>query len=363
MVTNRVARIALGGLAACMLLSWSLWGMAERRFPILPIWGDASGEGSIVHPVLFGGILTLLIAGLRKPAPTFLLPLILLLLCMCALDLNRMQPWLWFYVLVLGTVLLGKPSAHTAVRWLLAAVYFWGGANKLTPYFAEDNFAWFCEAFTYTRFLGEYPALGYGVALFEMALAALLLWPKTKAWWKWVFVGFHGIIIIFLLKSQWNYVVLPWNAAMAAIAFVLLAPASAQLPATRPRAGQMAILVLAWLFPIAGLFQYWPFQLSWQLYTNTQPEAVFYSPEPCAKVGTLWTEKSFDHGRRLLLDDWSIANVGVPMFYSDHTFRQMGRYLCDCTTEPDSSRLLIMYVVPWNRDAEQTVILSCKDLR
>jgi hypothetical protein len=193
-------------------------------------------------------------------------------------------------------------------------------------------------------------------------MCLLLLLPNTKTWWKWVFVGFHGIIIVFLLKAQWNYVVLPWNVAMAAIAFVLLSPASVQLPATRPRAGQMAVLALAWLFPIAGLFQHWPFQLSWQLYTNTQPEAVFYSPTPCAKVGAVWNAKSFDHGRRLLLDDWSIASMGVPMFYSEHTFRQMGRYLCDCTTEPDSSRLLIMYVVPWNKDAEQTVVISCGEL-
>jgi len=357
MVTDRIVRIALCGLAACMLLSWSMWGIGERSFPVLPLWGEASTETSMIHALLFGGVITLLIDGIAKPARAFLLPLVVFLLCMCVLDLNRIQPWLWFYTLVLGIVFFEKNTAHTALRRLLAAVYFWGGVNKLQPYFAEDNFTWFTEAFMATRFLGEYPALGYGVALFEMTLALVLLWPNAKTWWRWAFVGFHAIIIVFLLKAQWNYVVLPWNAAMAAIAFVLLStPAE---PKLQRHKGRIAILILAWLFPLAGLFQYWPYQLSWQLYSNTQPEAVFYSPVPCAQVGDVWAEKSFDEGRRLLLDDWSYASIGVPMFYSEHTFRQMGRYLCRCTSEPDSSRLEILLVKPWDKDGERTIVISC----
>ncbi len=357
MLTDRIVRITLSGLAACMVLTLPMWGISQRSFPILPIWGNASGDVSIIHPVLFGGVITLLLGGLLKPAQTFLLPIVLLLLCMCALDLNRLQPWLWFYVLVLGIVFFEKNTAHKALRWLLAAVYIWGGANKLSPYFAEDNFAWFCDAFETTRFLGEFPALGYGVALFEMALGLLLLWPRSKVWWKWVFVGFHATIILFLLKAQWNYVVLPWNAAMAALVFVLFS--TPILPVSRLHRGQWVLLTLAWLFPLAGLFQYWPYQLSWQLYTNTQPEAVFYSPAPCPKTGDVWAEKSFDEGRRLLLDDWSIASIGVPMFYSTHTFRQMGRYLCDCASEPDSSRLEVLYVNPWEKNEEQVISIFC----
>ncbi len=358
-MADRIVRIVLCGLAACMLLIWPMWGMGERSFPVLPLWGEASAEISLLHALLFGGVISLLIGGIVKPARAFLLPLVVLLLCMCALDLNRLQPWLWFYILVLGIVFFEKNTAHTALRRLLAAVYFWGGANKLQPYFAEENFAWFSEAFAATRFLGNYPALGYGVALLEMALAVLLLWPNAKAWWRWFFIGFHTIIIVFLLKAQWNYVVLPWNAAMAAIAFVLLSTQAEQRQPTQLRKGQIVLLTLAWVFPLAGLFQYWPYQLSWQLYTNTQPEAVFYSPVPCAQVGDVWAEKSFDEGRRLLLDDWSYASIGAPMFYSEHTFRQMGRYLCGCTSEPDSSRLEILRVKPWDKDEERTTEFSC----
>jgi hypothetical protein len=361
MSTDRIVQITLSGLAGCMLLSWSMWGIGERGFPVLPLWGEASVETTMLHAMLFGGVVTLLIGGIMRPAQAFLLPLILLLLCMCALDLNRLQPWLWFYVLVLAVIFLHKNTAFTALRWLLAAVYFWGGLNKLTPYFAEDNFAWFCEAFEGTRFLGEYPILGYGVALVEAAMGILLLWPKRKSWWRWIFVGFHGIIILFLLQAKWNFVVLPWNIAISAIAFVLLSQATVQQE--RLQRNQMAILALAWIFPLAAWWQYWPFQLSWQLYSNTQPEAVFYSPVPCAQAGGIWAEKSFDEGRRLLLDDWAIATIGVPMFYADHTFQQMGRYLCDCTSEPDSSRLIILRVRPWNREAEQTTTFSCGELK
>lgn len=312
------------------------------------------------HAILFGGLSALLIGGIYNPRRAFPPAIVAMLLLMCAIDLNRLQPWTWFYVLILSIVVAGKTSAAVALRWLLAAVYFWGGVNKLTPYFAEENFQWFCELFEVTRFLGQYPVLGYIVAVFEIVLAVLLIVPQRKAWFGWIYVVFHGLIILSLLKAHWNYVVIPWNAAMAALAFVLLFTPESVRKFNTPQA---VLLFLAGMMPLANLFHSWPHQLSWQLYSNTQPEAVFYSPAPCEKAGDLWREKSFDEGRRLLLDDWSGASLGVPMFYSDHTFGQMARYLCDCIPEPDSGRLMILYVNPWDKNAERTTVISCPEVK
>ena len=359
-ISGRVARIALAGLAACIAISWNMWGMGDRSFPCLPIWGEAVEEAGYLPPLLFGVLALLMIGDLYRPARVFHLSIVVLLLILCAFDLNRLQPWTWFFMLALAIVGAGHNSAPAAVRWLLAAVYFWGGANKLTPYFAEENFKWFCEVFETTAFLGQYPALGYIVAVFEIALAVMLVMPQRKARFGWIYVIFHGLIILSLLKARWNYVVMPWNAAMAAMAFLLLN--TSEQPEKVGKL-QFALLFLAGVMPVANLFHSWPHQLSWQLYSNTQPEAVFYSPAPCEKAGDIWREKSFDEGRRFLLDDWSGASLGVPMFYSDHTFGQMARYLCNCIPERDSGQLMILYVHPWNKNAERTTVISCRDLK
>jgi hypothetical protein len=357
---DQIVRVALGGLAACMLLSWGMWGIGDRSFPCLPVWGDAVDQTGYINPLLFGGLCALLIGGIIRPGKAFLLPLVLLLALLCGLDLNRLQPWTWFFLLVSAIVSAGKFTATTAMRWLLAAVYCWGGVNKLTPYFAEDNFRWFCEVFESTAFLGQYPALGYAVAVFEIVLGVMLIWPKENKWFRWIYVVFHALIIISLLKARWNYVVIPWNAALAAMAFLLL---SGPKLADRPNQWQWILLFLAGVMPLANLFHSWPHQLSWQLYSNTQPEAVFYCTAPCVKAGDIWRDKAFDEGRRLLLDDWSIQSLGVPMFYSDHTFRQMGRYLCACVPEPDSSRLIILTVNPWNKQAERSTEMRCGEMK
>lgn len=355
-----LVRIMLCGLAGCILLSWQMWGIGERTFPLLPLVGDAREPTGSLQAILFGAMVVLLGICLVIPSRSSLLLLMLILLVMCTLDLNRLQPWLWFFLLTLGIAFFGKNSVSSPLRWLLAAVYVWSGANKLTPYFAEDNFPWFCQAFESTRFLGEYSLLGYMVAILEIGMGLLLLWPGVSKKLRWIFVIFHGSIIIILLKAQWNFVVLPWNAAIAAMAFIVLSrPFEWKFPL---QTGQKILAGTAWLTPVLGLFHLWPYQLCWQMYSNTQPEASFYSQQPCEKTGRVWAEKSYDQGKRLLLDDWALVSLHVPMFYSDHTFRQMGRYLCACVPEGEGSGLVILHVHPWNKNAERTEEITCTEL-
>lgn len=355
-----LVRIILTGLGACMLLSAGLWLPGERSFPTLPLFGDAGSRTEIWHSALLVLLCVWLAICIVRPKKIFLWPFPVLLLLTCVLDLNRLQPWTWFFMLATGMVAAGTTSSRKALRWLLAAVYIWGGANKLTPYFAEENFRWFCEVFETTAFLGQFPALGYAVAVFEIILGVLLILPRRKPVWGWIFIVFHVLIIISLLAARWNYVVIPWNAAMALVAFFLLASGEEK---KRPNTVQVFLLLLAGFMPLAYYFNEWLYQLSWQLYTNTQPEAVFFSEIPCDKTGEVWQKKSFDEGRRLLVDDWSIEELGVPMFYSDHTFRQIGRYLCACSPDFFQTRLIILYVDPWDKNAERTTIYSCEELK
>ena len=393
--TEKVVSIVAIGFLSGVWMSWPLWNETARFwFPTLPVWGEAVAPpilGSFVHFAGPIGLITLLALTFLFPEKKWLLGLSpIWLIGLCAFDLNRLQPWAWFYLLVFVVVFFEKKeneiSTANALKWLLAGVYFWSGFNKLTPYFAEDNFAWFCEAFSFTKPFNHYPTLGYTIALFEMSFAAGLLLKKTRPFFRWIVIGFHSVIILFLLKLNWNWVVIPWNVAMAGMVWVLnstpAAASSTPPPAPPPKgrggatssrntlllpslSGEGLGVGLTWLTPILYFFHLWPHTLSWQLYSNTQPEATFFAENGIGYTSIeseqVWGKYAFDNGTKLLLDDWASDELKVPMFASEHTFRQVEKYLC-ARFVGDSAGLYILTVHRWDKSAEKMEKIPCREL-
>lgn len=364
-VAEKATAFAAAGMFAGILLSWPLWNTAERAFfPLLPLWGEAcepSGDN-------FGGRRSAGLLSVVALAAIFprlrVLPVLSLLgvAACCLLDLNCLQPWVWFYALVWIATVSDRDiygvSARECLRWLLAGVYFWSGFGKITPYFAESNFVWFCEAFPFTRPLGQFPVLGYVIAVFEMGFSAGLLWPKTRRLSRRLITGMHLIIVFCLIRLDWNYVVIPWNLAM--IGLVWLAT-SDDTPLRKPNLTTILVITLACVAPALHRFHLWPEALSWSLYSNTQPEATYYAIRPGhthREPDEVWSKHAFDNWSKMLLDDWAGDELHVPMFVSDHTFRQTGRYLCR-HIHSDSSGLFILSVNPWNRADERLEQIPC----
>jgi hypothetical protein len=363
------ARVAALGLLAGMGLSWPLWDCSAREaFPTLPLWAAATECRSAWPTVIALLAAFLAAASALFPAQKRLCAaLIALTLALCALDTNRLQPWVWFYLLVLSIFLLGKNGETAAFRWLLAGVYFWSGVGKITPYFAEDNFAWFCEAFAWLRPFGQIAALGYAVALLEAAIGIGLLFAKTRRLAARAAIAFHALIVIFLLRLDWNWVVIPWNLAMAATCWLTLqSPENERFSLKKINQPIAFALALGWAAPLLYPIGAWPHTLSWRLYSNTQPEAVFYCSGEASfskpAVQKAWGKHAFDEGRRLLLDDWANDALRVPMFYGERNFRQMGKYLCACAQQPDSAGIQILTVRRWKKNAERVVEIPCREL-
>lgn len=369
-LTQKTGMLTALGLAAGVFLSWPLWyAPARSSFPLLPIMGAAHFETTWFSILCVGLLLSSLVAVLVFSAKN--IPIVVLLISvitLCCFDLNRLQPWVWMYGLILFAVLVGKSEMETrdTLRWLLAAIYAWSGFHKLTPYFAEDNFDWFCSAFSLTARLAHTPALGYTVALLEMSLAVGLMWSRTRAVFRWLVIIFHAIIILLIspLGLNWNVVVVPWNVAMAGLVWLFFADRD---PSFLPKNnGQQLVLILAVIAPLFNFLGGWPEALSWKLYSNTQPEATFYAPAHSfthtIEQKAFWEKNAFDDGTKLLLDDWANAELHTPMFASEGNFRQTAIYLCGCTTQPDSAGLYILSVHPWNRQAEKLQKIPCRQL-
>lgn len=317
--------IAATGLLAGILLSWPLWNTDVRSMPALPLFEGLSFSpipGIIPCGILILSLLVQIIFPAKKTGGIFLLAC---LLVFCLLDINRLQAWVWFYTLILLSVLFSRQNMEqdgiNVLRLLIAAVYAWGGFYKISPYFAEDNFPWFCEAFDWLKWAGQVPNLGYLAAVLEILLGVGLLLPKTRPYFRWITIGFHVFILLTLspLGLNWNTVVVPWNMTMALMVWLLFKENDPIVFPRRPI--QLGIVALGLIAPALNLVGAWPDALSWKMYSNTQAEVTFYTDggAPCPDLQSVWQAKSFNEGQFLLLDDWSQTDMHVPLFTSRRT--------------------------------------------
>lgn len=331
-------RALVAGLLAQAALCWPLWACGPES---LALGARAYDPLSVALAAVWAGVGLVLLWRPQQAASGMVFAG--LLLALVALHPNRLQPWVWFYALAWLAVRTGKGlEARAGLAWLLAGVYFWSGASKWTPWFAEDNWMWFCDAFAWSRPLGAYPALGYAAACVEALFGPLLLWPRTRPYARPCAAVFHLYIIGVLspLGHDWNAVVIPWNICMAWLVWQVFAD-RASLPLPRsplPLAAQAAGVWAPALYHVGWL----PFAFAWAMYSNTQPEAGFYVKN-AAPAHPLWARHALEGGKEILFDDLSMELFRTPILQTESNYRALARIFCRKIQMPsDSSGLRVL---------------------
>jgi hypothetical protein len=356
---NRISALALIGQIA---LSWPLWSGVNRSFPQIPLWG-APGLPEVASSLPLAGIgLLLLLLLLWKPAARPIIRGVLVWFTLLALlDLNRLQPWLYCYLILWALSLLDSTEALKGQQWAIAAIYVWGGIWKCTPYFAEDNFTWFCQTFSWTKPLGQFPALGYVAAVLETLLGLGLLWARTRRPAQIVCWAFHGFILLVIspLGLNWNTVVLPWNLAMIALVWTVFRyPGAINLPRRLP-----AFFLTAWIWvaPLLATIGWAPLAMAWTMYSNTQPEWNLYVEQGlvCDQLKPIWSQYAYDRKSKLLLDDWAMNELHTPAFNSAFAMGKLGRHWCDCLEEQNNGGIFRLRVHPFKKDRVQIDTIRC----
>jgi hypothetical protein len=348
-VKNILEQTAVRLLICCLLLqmalSYPLWAFrAVGAVPAVPLWGEAffPEQGLWWMTGWLPGLLA--VAALCFPEHKFVLgALVASLACSVLFDLNRLQPWVYWYALAFGALAWDRAD-KTPLALLIGAVYVWGGLHKITPWFAEDNFSWFCGAFAITKPFGL-PELGYVAAIAEALLGPLLWWPKTRQTGVWAAMMMHVWIMLVLspMGLGWNTVVLPWNAAMMIAVWYVF---SAKDHFSVKNESFTTKMWVGWLL-LSPLIPGLPRVFGWHLYNNTQPEATFVCGAQKPYCVSDWDQMAYDDGQRLLLDDWAVRSLGVPLFHSDLTFQKLQRYLQRCGVE--NGYLEVMEVTWWQK--------------
>lgn len=372
--SQRCVRIITVAFIVQVLLSANLWFPYDRSYPEVPLLG---GWFSFDYKDWFtAGLTVLMLVGLVMSSITALWrqpALILALVGLVALlleDVNRFQPWVYIYGMLMVTIAWHRwrdaPETKLAgLQFIMSMVYFWTGIHKLNVQFVHDVYPWLVSVYPFTSWMKDYTWLGYGMGLTEVAIGALLLLVRTRK--TGVILGglLHVGILAILIKDGWNTVVYPWNVAMVALLVALFwfpeKVPTMRLARHRPNAALLALFGIA---PAFYLVQWLPLGLSLALYSGTAMECDLIIQkdhiEQCIPKHVhdellLWGE-----GERLLsLDDWGMANLNIPPFASNGSYKQVAREFCACAKE--HGRVVFYYPNPW-RNEDLQVSRSCTQL-
>lgn len=255
---------------ATILYTWPLWQVRETP-PHLPM--------AELPQVPFGvALLGWLAIAFLLPKPGAVLHLALLLLSF-VFDEFREQP----QFILLGVYLFAIAFDRGAFwgRWILVSTWFWAGLHKLlSPEWRGPRSWQFAEIVNLDP---EWFALTFAivVAVVEMLQGILaIVRPRVAAM---TCVPLHLGIVVFLTPwfYNWNFSVIPWNLATAAVGCWLFWNATPPLIAARWQGSAAAVLMI---LP-AGFYLGWvDHGIAGVLYSEHHPYGLITTPESETRI-------------------------------------------------------------------------------
>lgn len=301
-LSNAVAQI--GGLkvtvvvAFCLglLISMPLW-IGPRSYPLAPALSFLPAPARLFELALFATLFALAAAILVLPRPRGLVASFLAAVVLfCVFDQTRWQPWVALYVFLLATLSLyswrdedaaGRRRALDIARLIMAATYFFAGVQKLNWNFIDIDFPQMMTPLTERLPALAPPLHAFGMAapLIEAAFGVGLLTRRFRRVSLLAALAMHGLILAMLgpLGQNWNMVVWPWTAAMAAIDIVLFAdgtPIAWRELFRRGHALYPALVVLVFgVLPFLSFVNRWDSYWSAGIYSGNVTEAMLYTSD------------------------------------------------------------------------------------
>ena len=340
----RVAIVA--GTLASMALSYKLW-LSTRFYPLTPVFPFLKPIPAPFDKILFGAaLLTLALSAITPRLIAFFATLAVVLVC-C--DQSRLQPWFYEYVLLLLGVAFASPNA---CRLIVAATYFWSGAQKLNAGFISDVFPWMLEPFLRHLPHGAQAMvhpLSVAAPFIELWIGIALLGRKFRTPAVVVAIAMHVFILIALSPwgQNYNHVVWPWNIVMAAVVFILFwkTDESARQILLSKNAFHIAVFFLFALAPVLSFFGRWDHYLSAAMYTsNTNHGTIFISdklfdrlPDGIGEYARVETPEldSID------IAEWSANELNVPPYPEVRIYKSVARKICQYAENPTEVRLSV----------------------
>lgn len=349
-----------------MMLSPNLWFPTRRTFPRAPLVNFLPQSFVAPAEYFLGGLLVAALVALvfAKRRMRYLVAVVLALALLVSLDQTRLQPWVYQYALFCVVLALHERSRFdervtkqslSALRLIVAALYFWSGVQKLSFSFGHEVLPALLSPVQGLLPLTQtwLSALGVGVALVEAFTGCGLLFKRTRKLCVLLALVMHLLILGLLVGRGYNSVVWAWNVALMLVVFVLFwrddASARQALPDFRAgRAPGLAAQTLAAacaVLPALSFWGWWDMNLSGALYSGGTAVAVVrvdgIAPEKLTEAARRQVFETKRGERMLPLFEWAMAELNVPPYPEPRVFRQAARELCESAEDKSGVELIV----------------------
>jgi hypothetical protein len=344
-----VVRALAVSILACLAFAGKLW-LSTRAYPLVPALG-------IVPPFpwpLDGLALALLVgllAGLvvRPLSWPLAAAVVVLFVILFAQDQSRLWPSFYAFFLLLVLLVAHRPGGGEAeaartlagMRFVTAAVYFWGGVQKLTPHFFREEFPWFIRPLTdlLPFEVPGLPVLGMAAAVGEALVGIGLLTRRFRGLALGEALLMHAVILVCIgpLRGDWNDSAWIWSQASAVLVWLLFRGAApfrfATLFAVPPARSlaPAAVVLLAGVLPVLDNLNRWDSALSFNVYTgNVSVGQVLMPAGSAARLPREIAAHVVAAGDREVLDlnAWAMREFNAGTYPARRVFRALLADIC-----------------------------------
>jgi hypothetical protein len=346
----------------CLALSWKLW-LSSRLYPLVPVLGLIPAFPYPFDYVVLGSFCAALVALVVRPRSKILNGGILAAFTLLFLqDQSRVWPsfYQFFFVFLIVFTYRRENSEADAerilagIRFILAAVYFWGGVQKLTPQFFYSEFPWFLRPLTGVLpvDIPYLPAIGVFAAVFETLFGIGLLTKRFRTIALYEAMLMHALIFFLIgpIRHDWNNSSWMWSVAMAVQAWVAFYKAPAFEFRTMFGAGlrssvpQGLAIIFIGILPVLNNVNRWDSALSFNVYTgNVAYAQLRLSPQGARhlppELSAYVTER--DGWAMLDITAWTEQEFNANPYPEERIFKAvLGRI---CSHVPDKSVELLVH--------------------
>ncbi len=330
--------VTLLGFLSGLAVTYRLW-MAESEIPAFSLFPAIPGVVSTILSTVL--VVSLIVQLFFKRWLLFPILSIVTTVFLCLLDVNRFQPWVYFYVVLLLIFSLFPFQYYRfkswepiiqSVKWVLILLLIWSGFNKLNMHYFEE--------------VAEYTVSGLA-PIFGISASSLkyLAWPVPVIQIVGVLFLFIGqlkrIGLVALVVTQlfavvlingvngWNMAIAPWN--LTVIALLIIGFSSAHRGVTLYTFKRLPFLKVL-LFSVGTL----PFfqsiisisPLNFSLYSGKALYGFVYIEKNNLQKIDLPEEAVIDVGTFYMVDlvRWSDQVYHLPLYPSERNFELLEKY-------------------------------------